>query len=267
MNTAKSITTLVKAVLFIVLVVALIGYLLNKSSEQEKPKGPAAINPILQQLQLDAPAGPRKEGVAVAVLVDTSGSMADKVAGAGGQPTPKIDIARRCLVNLMSQAQTFTQQHKDKTLLVGVYEFSSRDTRDSCRIVLPLGKPDAAAASATVKRMHPDGSTPIGDAIIRAQKDLAASGMSRTHIMVITDGENNRGYAVEDVVNATSRLEADARPALYFFAFDVSESVFAPLRASGAMVLPAADETQLRSTLDYVLTGKILAEEPAKPGK
>lgn len=257
----SNIRALAKVALFCL---ALVIFLIVKAMDSNGPQTAShrsSVNPIEQELQ---PRGSiqRKEGIAVAVLIDSSGSMSDSVTGSGGQPTQKMEIARRCLLALIKQADDFASNNNERPLLLGVYEFSSRDRGSVCRNVVPIGRPNAAAALPLVRSMFPQGNTPIGDSMITAYKDLAATGMSRLHILVITDGENNHGYALADVVSAISRLNEVDRPAMYFLAFDIAERLFAPLRDSGAMVLSASNEADLHQTLNYILTGKILAEQP-----
>jgi hypothetical protein len=80
------------------------------------------------------------------------------------------------------------------------------------------------------------------------------------HILVVTDGENNKGYAPSDVVAAIGRLPEASRASVYFVAFDVAADVFKPVRDAGGLVLPAANEAELQQTLDFVLSGRILVE-------
>jgi hypothetical protein len=159
----------------------------------------------------------------------------------------------------------FAKAHADKPILLGVYEFSVRDTTAPCRRVIALGPPDPLSSEAAVNRMTADGGTPIGNAIIQAKQDLDRTGSSHQHILVVTDGENNNGYSPSDVVNAISLLPEDWRASTYFIAFDVSAEKFNTVRDAGGFVLSATNEAELNQTLDYVLTGKILAEQPAVP--
>jgi hypothetical protein len=48
---------------------------------------------------------------------------------------------------------------------------------------------------------------------------------------------------------------------MYFVAFDVEASRFARVRDAGGLVLPAADATELTSTLNTLLSDKILVEK------
>lgn len=68
------------------------------------------------------------------------------------------------------------------------------------------------------------------------------------------------------MVDFLSRQDEAHRTSVYFVAFDVAAEKFNAVRDAGGLVLAAADATQLAQTLDYVLTGKILAEQPAVPG-
>jgi hypothetical protein len=225
---------------------------------------PSVRNPIEQMIQPPANVTQR-DGITVALLMDTSGSMDEKVRDQNGQSVPKIQIARRSTMNLLRQIDRFAQSHKDRTLLVGVYEFSARENQPLCREVIPLGPLNLPAAEARVQAMYPDGGTPIGDSIIKAKHDLDLTGLSHRHILVVTDGENNQGYAPGDVADVISRQPEENRASLYFVAFDVAAEKFKAVRDAGGLVLPAADERELQQTLDYVLTGKILVEQPEIP--
>jgi len=115
--------------------------------------------------------------------------------------------------------------------------------------------------------MHPEGGTPIGDAMIAVKQKMSQTGLARQHLLLITDGESNQGYDPGDVMNALSRLPQDQQVNVYFFAFDVGASRFGKVRDSGGLVLAASNEPELQQTLDYVLTGKILVEQPEPSGE
>ncbi len=222
------------------------------------------INPLEAMLRPPASAT-WQDGIAVLVLVDTSGSMRDGVKDADGQDKPKIEIARRCVTTLVQQMSGFVQQHPDRRLVVGIYEFSARDGEPSPRRVVRLGEPDPAAAAAAARNMVPSGGTPIGNAMIVAKRELDASGLARRHMLVITDGQNNNGYSPGDVADAIARQPAEGRAAIYFVAFDTAAKYFDAVKDAGGLVLAAANENDLGQTLDFILTGKILVEQPPAP--
>ena len=227
--------------------------------------GEPAVNPILAQIR--PPAGvTRQDGIGVAVLLDTTGSMGDSVPDASAGRQPKLQIAKRAVLALLAQADKAAAAAPARNIQVGVYEFSERNQFDDCRRVTSLGPLNLTAARSAVNPLTASGGTPIGNAMIMALQDLGASGLAHRHVLVVTDGENNRGYAPADVLNALAGLPAEDRPAVYFVAFDISADRFRTLRDGGAMVLAASNEPELQQTLDYILTGKILAEQPSPGG-
>jgi hypothetical protein len=82
---------------------------------------------------------------------------------------------------------------------------------------------------------------------------LDATGLSKRHIVVITDGENTAGYAPQDVTRAIVNQTDNDRSSIYFVAFDVAASKFNAVKDAGGLVLAASNETGLRETLDYLL--------------
>jgi hypothetical protein len=217
-------------------------------------------NPI-EDILKPAASAQYRDGVAAAILIDTSGSMLDKVKDSDGARQPKIEIAQRAALSLVDQFDKYAREHPEKPILLGIYEFSDRGG-SPCRTVIELGKPDVDAARAAIMRMRADGDTPIGDAMIKAKLDVDATGLSKRHILVITDGENTKGYSPSDVTRVISKQADQDRASIYFVAFDVAETKFNAVRDSGALVLAASNETDLKGTLDYLLTGKILVEQP-----
>jgi hypothetical protein len=203
-----------------------------------------------------------KDGVAAAILIDTSGSMKDRVRDANGAQTPKIEIAQRAALDIVDQFDKYARDHADQKILLGVYEFSDRIRQQPCREVVRMGTPDVNAARDAVRLMIPDGDTPIGGAMIVAKQALDRTGLAKRHILVVTDGENTVGYSPADVTRVITNEAEKDRASIYFVAFDVAASKFNPVRDAGGLVLAASNETDLRGTLNYLLSGKILAEQP-----
>jgi hypothetical protein len=205
----------------------------------------------------DAP--PPRDGIAAVVLIDVSGSMADPAGDApGGEP--KIAVARRAALDLVKQFERYAAAHQGEPVLVGLFEFSDRDGQAASREIIPLSPPEAARAREAIARMEADGGTPIGSAMIDAKRTLDRSGLTRRHLLVVTDGENTDGYEPEDVMAALARRPDAERPSVYFVAFDVGAARFDAVRNAGGLVLAAANAQELNETLDSLLTGKILVE-------
>jgi hypothetical protein len=191
--------------------------------------------------------------------------MKDRLSDADGQSKPKLTIAQEALMDLVRQFDEFGRKNPERRLLVGIYEFSSRDDEPFCRRILPLSPPDILGAEKALARIKALGGTPIGNAMIEAKLQLDAARLSHRHILVITDGENNRGYAPGDVAHAIGLRPDAERASIYFIAFDTQSAQFDPVRDAGGLVLSASSEKDLTQTLDFVLTGKILVEEPVTP--
>jgi Mg-chelatase subunit ChlD len=204
---------------------------------------------------------PVREGLAAAILIDVSGSMDDEVRGTNRNKEPKIDIARRAARDLVEQFARYADDHRDETVLLGLYEFSERSGLPDCRPVIPMGPPDRSRADRALASMRARGGTPIGDAMIIAKRELDETGLSRRHLLVVTDGENTDGFDPESVTAGINRRPEVERPSIYFVAFDIEARRFARVRDAGALVLGATDAADLNSTLDSLLRGQILIEK------
>ena len=215
---------------------------------------------IDEQLAQSSTAAPR-EGLAAAIVIDVSGSMDDKVRSDNGRDEPKIDIARRAARDLVEQFARYADDHPDEPVLLGIYEFSDRDGIPDARPVVPMGKPDRGRAASALNSMRAKGGTPIGNAMIAAKRELDATGLTRRHLLVVTDGENTEGFAPERVAAAINRRPEAERPSVYFVAFDVAASRFDGVRDAGGLVLGAANAVELNARLDALLRGQILLEK------
>ena len=210
-----------------------------------------------------APAGElpqQREGIAAAILVDVSGSMDDRVEGEDGRKERKIEIARRAARDLVDQFAKYAETHPGEPVLLGLYEFSERSGAD-CRPVIAMGPPNRERAEAALAKMRANGGTPIGNAMVIGKRELDATGLSRRHLLVVTDGENTTGPEPDRVAQRIGHRPEVERPSLYFVAFDIAAERFARVREAGTLVLGAANARELTSTLDSLLTGNILIEK------
>jgi hypothetical protein len=201
-----------------------------------------------------------REGLAAAILIDVSGSMKDSVAGLEDILEPKIQIAQRAARDLVQQFARYAEEHPEEPTLLGIYEFSQRRGMPDCREVVPMGVPDPAVAASALSSLRPVGGTPIGNAMIAGKRALDATGLTRRHLLVITDGENTDGFQPGRVAAAIGRRPEAERPSIYFVAFDIEAGRFDAVRDAGGLVLGAADAPELNATLDTLLRGRILVE-------
>ena len=236
-----------------------------KVERASRPEPGAKVSNPIEEMLRSSPVGEQREGIAAVILVDTSGSMAKKVVGAGGELTPKIEIAQRSVIDLVSQFERYARENPEKTISLGIYEFSSRKNQAPVREVLKNRAPDLSVAKPAINRLTAGGGTPIGDAMIVAKQALDGTSLSRRHMVVVTDGENTQGYNPVDVTDVLSRERTEQRVSIYFVAFDVAADSFNGVRAAGGLILGAANESDLKQAIDFILTGKILVEQPIAP--
>jgi hypothetical protein len=206
------------------------------------------------------------DGVALAILYDTSGSMNDPVADSHGASSPKFVIANRALLAVVKQIQVFTTNGvtgAPRKVDVGLFIFNQNGAQE----VVKLGPFDPDAIQKWAKSFSkPNGGTPLGNALKTVSQAVIDSPQPRKHVLVITDGANTVGPAPDQVMGAITRAADKKQASLFthFIAFDVDAKVFSGVKKQGANVASAADESQLNSQLDFILQNQILLEKPSK---
>ena len=201
-------------------------------------------------------------GAAVAILVDTSGSMKDH---APGDSRPKYLVARESLEAMLDATDAFVAKRPDFPIKIGLYSFSSAVR--TLRAIQPYDR--TAIRDALAQLPEPGGGTAIGDAMREARPDLYRAGVFRKYLLVVTDGENTRGRNPEGVARDIWDRSGHAVQ-VYFVAFDTGTDKFAFLKEVGGDVIGAGSGPELRTALDGIYQGKILAEatgaerEPAR---
>jgi len=210
-----------------------------------------------------------EEGVAVAIIYDTSGSMKDPVRDQTGKPAPKYVIANRALIAIAKQIQSFATNSAGggpRKIEAGVFVFDKNSAREAVK----FGPFDEAAIENFANGFsNPSGNTPLGNALTVASRAVFKSPLNHKHVLVITDGMNTAGPKPEEVL---PKLKEQAQQngtvlSTHFVAFDVDAKVFAPVKKLDATVVTAADEKQLDTQLQFILQRKILLEEEEPPKK
>jgi hypothetical protein len=191
-------------------------------------------------------------GISVAILLDNSGSMEDQ---AEGDSRPKYLVAREAIDAMLAATDSLVARQPDLPVNVGLYSFARR-----VRALVPIKRYDREALHDALMRMEePEGGTAIGDAMDSARADLYRAGTIRKYILVVTDGENTNGRSPRRVAREIAeRSEGAVR--MHFVAFDIDEKKFAFLKEVRGEVVGAANGDALRTNLDAIYRGKILAE-------
>jgi hypothetical protein len=209
-----------------------------------------------------------EDGVALAIIYDTSGSMKDPVRDSTGRSSPKYVVANRALEAVARQIQAFaagTTAGAPRKVYAGLFVFSGNSAREAVK----FGPFDAAALEEFARNFaSPNGNTPLGNALAVASRTVMNSPLSRKHVLIITDGMNTEGPEPRLVMPGLKRQAETTHTTLsvHFVAFDVDAKQFNSVKKLGATVVGAADEKQLNTQLEYILQRKILLEEeePAK---
>lgn len=209
------------------------------------------------------------DGVAVAIVYDTSGSMKELVRDGTGSLTPKYVIANRALENIATRIQAFatnTTTGNLRNIQAGLFVFDGANAKQAVK----FGPFDAAAFKDWARKFSsPDGGTPLGNALAEAGKTVLNSGLARKHVLIITDGNNTLGPTPAAIMPQVKR-QAEAKQtevSVHFVAFDVDAGVFSGVKKLGATVVGAADEIQLNKQLQFILEKKILLEDEEPPKK
>jgi Mg-chelatase subunit ChlD len=191
-------------------------------------------------------------GAAVAILIDTSGSMREPAAG---DSRPKYVVAREALATMLDATDAFVARRPEFPIKIGIYSFSS-----SASSLLPMQTYDRNAVREALSRVPPPGGgTAIGEAMRTARPELYRAGVFRKYLLVVTDGENTTGRSPTDVAREIRR-KSEGGVQIYFVAFDTSPQKFAFLKEVGGDVFGAGNAGELRTALDEVYQGRILAE-------
>ena len=204
-----------------------------------------------------------EDGIALAIVYDTSGSMHDAVRDVNGRPSPKYIIANRALVAVAKQIQTYATGSGGgaaRKVQAGLFVFSG----DGAREAVKFGPFDAAALEKFAQHFaSPTGNTPLRNALKAAAKVVTDSPLPHKHVLIITDGMNTAGPTPSNVLPIIQRQaqEKHATLGVHFVAFDVNAKVFEPVNKLGATIVSASDEKQLNTQLEFLLQRKILLEE------
>jgi hypothetical protein len=203
------------------------------------------------------------EGVAIAIVYDTSGSMRESVRDGKGARSPKYVIGNRALEAVVAKIERFATNQPAPPVHAGLFTFSGNGASE----VVKFGKFDPAAMRKWLREYPgPTSGTPLGAALDTAGRAVLRSEMPQKHVLLITDGMNTSGPEPAQVLPKLVREAEKSGVILFthFVAFDIAARVFEPLKKHGATVVGAANERELNGQLDFILEEKILLEKEQK---
>lgn len=199
------------------------------------------------------------EDVAIAIVYDTSGSMAEPVKGRGASKEPKFRIGNRALEAIVARLEEF-QKTGARPLQVGLFTFTAQGATPA----VPIGAFEPKALRTWLGGFaKPEGGTPLGSAIRDATNALWKTKAGSRHVLAITDGENTVGPAPEAFIPNLQNecLKNGLSVYFHFVAFDVDARAYAGVKKFGSTLLGATNEVELNKQLGLVLEEKILLEK------
>jgi len=195
--------------------------------------------------------------------------MSDPVKDDAGKSSPKYLIANRALVAIANRIQAFATNAaagSQRKIHAGLFVFR----KDGPHAALPVGPFNAAAFTTWARGFSaPSGGTPLGNALNTAGHAVLNSGLTRKHVLVITDGMNTVGPNPAAILPQLQQEAGQKQTSVgvHFVAFDVDAKVFEGVKKLGATVVGASNESQLNTQLEFILEKKILLEEEEPPKK
>lgn len=206
-----------------------------------------------------APQGLEGSALHVMILVDASGSMADKVPGG-----VKMDLAKEAVQDFAENLPEGSQ--------VGLRVFghkgsgAEKDKALSCsqtERVYDLGPYDEARFTDALKRFKPSGWTPIAETLSQAKKDLESAGGTdaKNVVYLVSDGIETCGGNPVEAAKALNR--SDVQAVVNIIGFDVDDEAQRQLKqaaeAGGGEYVTVKDQKALKEAFQADL--KRLREE------
>ena len=199
-------------------------------------------------------------GIALAIVVDNSGSMDSSVRNENGKNEPKKAIASRALIKVIETLKHYSDN--GKRIQVGVVTF------DFCSsaIVVPMGDFNYEALMNYARDTGGGQNTPLGVSVGTAAGMVLHSPMSEKHIIILSDGLNNSGPSPSEIMSSPEYLKVTQEHPIgtYFVAFDIDGSQYDSLKPLGAKIFEATDEKELDLKFSEILVKEILFEDPGQ---
>lgn len=215
--------------------------------------GASLTNPLTEQpiagQESDAQFG--SGGSEVLILLDTSGSMADK----DSEGVVKIGAAKTAILEQVQEVPA--------TARLGLMTYPAGSTTGSsqcpsAKLRLPVSSSSISEMGAALAALpKPDGGTPTSDAMLDAAAYLKSEGLTEVTIVLVSDGESNCGGSPCDTAK---KLKAEnINVTVNTVGFDISPTGQSELEcvaaASGGVYVKAQDASQLKQVLKQQLGG------------
>jgi hypothetical protein len=196
------------------------------------------------------------EGKATEFVIDTSGSMDERVEG-----ERKIDSAINASVGVFGDYEDYS---KDHDVMTGVLYMPNGNVEK----LVPMDKFNREKLELKIKDLKTSEGTPLGIALAYAERELDKTGYRSKNIVLLTDGANTVGKnpveVYKGIIEENVRNPNDVPTNLYIIAFDVNPYTFNGLKELGATVYSAKDGKQLADVLKE--NTELILEAPLPDG-
>lgn len=136
---------------------------------------------VVGSVVVGAPAASAAEDAKLVLVLDSSGSMKEKVGG-----DTKIAVAKAAL-NVVVRKLPATAQVGLRVYGATIFDRRDKGACTDSQLVVPIGTENRAELTAEIATYKPYGETPISYSLRQAAKDLGGSG--RRTIVLVSDGE------------------------------------------------------------------------------
>ena len=192
------------------------------------------------------------------IILDASGSMRGRI----GSQT-KMEIAEQTLLKLADQISSRSDLALALRIYGHQYPTKEKNCRDS-RLEIPFGRVDPSRIRSLLKRIKPQGYTPLAFSLGEAGRDFDLKTPRVRSVVIITDGLETCGG--DPCRLARELAEAGLDITLHVVGFDLKKEEMAKLKCltepSGGMLLEARNAEELIKALNEVMK-KVLVDNLA----
>ena len=163
----------------------------------------------------------KRDGIAIMMVVDTSGSMAALDLSSESEEETRLDVVKKTVVNFVQGNDGFSGRSND---MVGIVRFAGfADT--SCPLTFDHANLSTITSNMEIVTNPEEDGTAIGEALTLAVSRLQETKAESKIIVLLTDGSNNAGEETPEVAASLAQSQD-----ITIYAIGVGSNGMAPIR-------------------------------------